>query len=105
MQPTMPTPAELKSLLLERLNLSAEMEQSFLDPKYQLGDPFLFRDMEKSVERINQAIQNKEHIGIYSDYDCDGIPGAVVLVDFFKELSKNVSGIAERVHVYIPGSS
>lgn len=78
------------------------MEQSFLDPKYQLGDPFLFRDMEKSVERINQAIQNKEHIGVYSDYDCDGIPGAVVLVDFFKELSKNVSGIAERVHVYIP---
>ncbi|MDB5188609.1 MAG: recJ [Candidatus Nomurabacteria bacterium] len=93
----MPTPAELKQLLLERLNLSEEAQQEFLEPKYQLGDPFLFRDMEKSVERIQQAIENKEHVGIYSDYDCDGIPGAVVLVDFFKVL-----GIADRVHVYIP---
>ncbi len=97
MQATIPTPEELKILLLERLHLSQEAQQDFLEPNYQLGDPLLFRDMEKAVTRIHQAITDKEHIGIYGDYDCDGIPGTVVLVDFFKAL-----GIFERVHVYIP---
>lgn len=97
MQLTAPTPAELKQVLLERLNLSAEEQQTFLEPRYELGDPFLFRDMEKVLQRIQSAIENNEHIGIYADYDCDGIPAAVILVDFFKVL-----GIAERVHVYIP---
>ncbi len=97
MQPTAPTPAELKALLLERLNLSAEGEKEFLEPEYALGDPMLFRDMEKAVSRIQLALEKKEHIGIYADYDCDGIPGAVVLVDLFKAL-----GVMERVHVYIP---
>jgi single-stranded-DNA-specific exonuclease len=97
MQPFMPTPVELKQMLLERLDLSEEGQKLFLEPKYELGDPYLFRDMEKAVARIVTAIQNKEHIGIYADYDCDGIPGAVVLVDFFKVL-----GIMEYVHVYIP---
>ncbi|MDB5255234.1 MAG: recJ [Candidatus Nomurabacteria bacterium] len=84
-------------MLLERLNLSEEAQRTFLEPMYKLGDPYLFRDMEKAVSRIVNAIQNKEHIGIYADYDCDGIPGAVVLVDFFKVL-----GIMDHVHVYIP---
>jgi single-stranded-DNA-specific exonuclease len=97
MQPTIPTPVELKNLLLERLNLSVEEQQSFLEPQYKLGDPFLFRDMEKAVTRIQHAIEKKEQIGIYADYDCDGIPGAVLLVDFFKVL-----GYLENVHVYIP---
>ncbi|MES2224652.1 MAG: single-stranded-DNA-specific exonuclease RecJ [Patescibacteria group bacterium] len=97
MQPTAPTPAELKALLLERLNLSAEGEKEFLEPEYALGNPMLFRDMEKAVSRIQLALERKEHIGIYADYDCDGIPGAVVLVDLFKAL-----GVMERVHVYIP---
>jgi single-stranded-DNA-specific exonuclease len=102
MQPLMPTPTELKTLLLERLNLSAEEQQEFLEPPYKPGDPFLFRDMEKSVARIHQALEQKEHIGIYADYDCDGIPGAVVLIDLFKELSKIHGGVLEYVHVYIP---
>ncbi|MEO5646364.1 MAG: DHH family phosphoesterase [Candidatus Paceibacterota bacterium] len=95
--PTAPTPAELKQLLLDRLDLSDEGQKTFLAPVYTLGDPFLFRDMDKAVERIQLAIKNNEQIGIYADYDCDGIPGAVVLVDFFKAI-----GIMERVHVYIP---
>lgn len=97
MQPFAPTVDELKQLLLERLDLSEEGQRDFLKPKYELADPFLFRDMSKAVDRIKKALEEGEHIGIYSDYDCDGIPGAVVLLDFFKAL-----GIVERVHVYIP---
>jgi single-stranded-DNA-specific exonuclease len=95
--PTVPTPTELRQLLLDRLSLSPEAQQDFLEPKYALGDPFLFRDMEKAVARIHQAITSNEQIGIYGDYDCDGIPGTVVLVDLFKIL-----GVIDRVHVYIP---
>jgi single-stranded-DNA-specific exonuclease len=43
--------------------------------------------MEEAVTRIKSAFANKEKIAIFSDYDCDGIPGAVVLHDCFKALA------------------
>ena len=68
MQPLAPTPDELKTLLVEKLGLSAEEQNDFLNPTYKLADPFLFRDMDKAVARIKTALENKEHIGIYADY-------------------------------------
>jgi single-stranded-DNA-specific exonuclease len=97
MQPTLPTPDELESMLAERLGLTAETKQDFLYPKYELGNPFLFSDMDRAVTRIKQAIAGGEQIGIYADYDCDGIPAAIILLDLFKALK-----IADRVHIYIP---
>jgi single-stranded-DNA-specific exonuclease len=60
----------------------------FLSPEYAKGvhDPFLMHDMEKAVLRILEAIEKNEKICIYSDYDADGIPGAVVLHDLFKKI-------------------
>lgn len=62
---------------------------AFLSPNYDLGthDPFLLKDMQKVVERILRAVAHGEKICIYSDFDADGIPGAVVLHDFFKKIS------------------
>lgn len=62
---------------------------AFLSPNYDLGthDPFLLKDMKKVVERILRAVAAGEKICIYSDFDADGIPGAVVLHDFFKKIS------------------
>lgn len=97
MTPTIPTPAELETMLCERLGLTEEGKNDFLYPKYELGDPFLFEDMRVAVARLHGAVQNGERIGIFADYDCDGIPAAVILLDLFKAL-----GIADRVHVYIP---
>ncbi len=54
------------------------------------------RDMAKACERILEAIKNKEKILIYADYDCDGIPGAVILNDLFQKLK------CENFSVYIP---
>jgi single-stranded-DNA-specific exonuclease len=70
----------------------------FLNPSYetQLHDPFLMKGMAEAVKRIRQAVAANEHIIIYSDYDCDGIPAAVILSDFFKGV-----GYA-NVEVYIP---
>jgi single-stranded-DNA-specific exonuclease len=78
----------LQTLLSNRGITSKSEAVAFLNPSYEehLHDPYLLHDMGKAVERILRAIQNNERITIYSDYDCDGIPGAVVLHDFFKAI-------------------
>ena len=60
-----------------------------------LGDPFLLRDMDKAVSRINTAVENKEHIAIYGDYDVDGMTASCLLADFFR-----AHGLA--CEIYIP---
>lgn len=97
MQITTPSPTDLQALLAARLKLSPQEYKTFVEPPYQLGNLWSFTDMERAVERLYKAVKGTEHIGIYADYDCDGIPGAVVLVDLFKKI-----GITDRVHVYIP---
>ena len=78
----------LQELLYSRGIDSKEAAQIFLEPDYErdIHNPFLMHGMKKSVTRILKAIKNKENIVIYSDYDCDGIPGGVVLHDFFKKI-------------------
>ena len=74
-----------QQLLYNRGIQTAKDAHLFIDPSYDkhLHDPFLLTDMEKAVERILRAIREKEHIVVYTDYDCDGIPGGVLLHDFF----------------------
>jgi single-stranded-DNA-specific exonuclease len=75
----------LQALLAHRGITTGEQAALFLEPSYadHLHDPFLLHDMDKAVGRILVAMAAGERIIIYSDYDCDGIPGAVVLHDFF----------------------
>jgi single-stranded-DNA-specific exonuclease len=79
----------LRQLLYARGIDTTEKAEAFLNPSYEghLHDPFLLHDMEIAVSRIFDAIKKEEQIVIYSDYDCDGIPGAVVLHDFFKAIN------------------
>ncbi len=74
-----------QQLLYNRGILDAETAKIFIEPNYDtdLHDPFLFTDMARGVERILRALKEEEHIVIYTDYDCDGIPGGVLLHDFF----------------------
>lgn len=76
----------IAQLLFNRGIKTSSAAELFLNPSYDhhLHDPFLLHDMEKAVERILLAMKASEKIVIFSDYDCDGIPGAVVLHDFFK---------------------
>lgn len=82
------TPENLRNqLLAQRGYDTLETKEVFLFPKYdQMYNPFLMHDMQKAVLRIFAAIENNELICIYSDYDADGIPGAVILHDFFKKI-------------------
>jgi single-stranded-DNA-specific exonuclease len=82
--------SDLMKILLEKRGITQQEEiEKFLSPDYErdLHDPFLMRDMERSCVRLFEAFENNQKIVIYSDYDCDGIPGAVVLSDLFKKLN------------------
>ncbi len=83
-----PYPSLLQELLFYRGITTEGEAQEFLNPSYEahLHDPFLFADMEKAVSRILAAIQKSEPVVIYSDYDCDGIPGGVLAHDFFRKI-------------------
>lgn len=54
-------------------------------------DPFLMKDMEKSVQRIWQAIDTKERITVYGDYDVDGISASSLLYLFLKNCGVDVN--------------
>ncbi len=75
----------LQQLLYNRNITTAAAAAAFLAPSYDehLHDPFLLNDMDLAVATILEAMKAEEKIAIYSDYDCDGIPGGVVLHDFF----------------------
>ena len=87
----------LAQLLFNR-GIEAEKDaERFLTPQWeQVHDPFLMRGMEKAVERVRDAILNEERILIYADYDADGVPGAVILSEFFEKLSH------QNYEIYIP---
>jgi single-stranded-DNA-specific exonuclease len=78
----------IQSLLFHRGIRNEEEAEKFFNPNYirDTHDPMLLKDIKRAASRILQAIEKKENILIYSDYDADGIPGAVVLHDFFKKI-------------------
>lgn len=84
-------------LLAHRGIQDRESADVFLNPSYErdIGDPFEIHGMKKAVDRIVEAIAKGEKIALYTDYDCDGIPGGVVLRDFF-------IAIGYPVEIYIP---
>lgn len=77
--------------LLVQRGVLAEHVQQFLHPTYDAQfDSFLFQDMRKAVDRMWQAIEQGEHIVIYSDYDADAITANAVLQQTFRYLCVEV---------------
>ena len=56
----------------------------------QLHDPFIFSDMKNAVDRVYQAIEKKEKIVLYGDYDVDGSTGTALLLYLFRDLKAEV---------------
>ena len=76
----------LTSILVNRNITSPEKIRIFLNPtRNDFYDPFLLNDMEIAVERILKAIEQKEKVMIYGDYDADGITSITVLKKFLEE--------------------
>lgn len=88
-------------LLASRGVTTAEAAQAFLSPSYDdhLYDPLLMTDMPKAAERLARAIATHERIVVWSDYDCDGIPGAVLLHDFLAKAGANFTNYIPHRHL------
>lgn len=89
--------SDLLSALLEKRGITGDAVEKFLNPDFERDTypPELLHDMEKAVVRILAAMAQGEKIAVYSDFDCDGIPGAAVLASFFEK-------IEYPVEIYIP---
>lgn len=70
--------------------------KKFLDPHYEdLSDPFKMLGMQEGIKRVLKAIKNSEVIGVFGDYDADGIPATAVLYE-------GISQCGGKAAVYIP---
>lgn len=71
-------------LLVSRgITEDAQIEEFFADES-ELSDPFTLKDMDKAVERINEAIENDEKIAVYGDYDADGVTATALLCEYLQ---------------------
>ena len=77
-----------QELLVARDITDAVAAQAFLEPDFERDtrDPFLLDGMDTAVERLRVAIKNAENIGVYTDFDADGIPAGALLHDLFKKI-------------------
>ena len=81
----------LANLLGQRGISTYEEAKTFFRPSLHcLHDPFLLRDMDKAVDRISEAMQNKERILVYGDYDVDGTTAVALVYLFLRSLSADV---------------
>lgn len=89
------------SLLARRGVKTAAEAEAFLSPSYDahIGDPLLIFNMEKAARRVAAAIDAQERITVWSDYDCDGIPGGVVMHDFLKKAGANFTNYIPHRHL------
>lgn len=86
----------LANLLVQRGVKTFEEARSFFRPEIShLHDPFLMKDMDKAVIRIQKAIRNKEKILVYGDYDVDGTTAVALVYSFLKK-------IGAELDFYIP---
>ncbi|MBR6163843.1 single-stranded-DNA-specific exonuclease RecJ [bacterium] len=81
----------LSTLLANRGITDLNSAKAFLNPiSDKVSSPFNFADMEKAVERIKQAVDNKEKITIYGDFDADGITSTSLLYLTLKRIGADV---------------
>lgn len=86
----------LADLLVKRGVETFEQARAFFRPDLsKLHDPFLMKDMDKAVERLHSAIENREKILVYGDYDVDGTTAVALLYKFLSRFSS-------KVDFYIP---
>ncbi len=87
----------LANLLVQRNIKSHSEARAFLKPQLdQLHDPFLMKDMERAVARLTKAIESRERILIYGDYDVDGTTAVSLVYSFLRSYGE------ENLEYYIP---
>jgi single-stranded-DNA-specific exonuclease len=87
---------KLAEILVQRGIHNFEEAKHFFRPQLtDLHDPFLMKDMDKAIERIDLALLENERILIYGDYDVDGTTSVALAYSFFKQFT-------DEIEYYIP---
>ena len=82
----------LSNLLVQRGVETFDEAKAFFRPSYEhLYDPFLMKDMDKAIERLEKAIENDEKVTVYGDYDVDGTTSVALVYSFLKSYIKNIN--------------
>ncbi|MBE7641257.1 single-stranded-DNA-specific exonuclease RecJ [Salegentibacter sp. BLCTC] len=80
------------TLLVQRGICSFEAAKKFFRPSLKdLHDPYLMKDMNLAVDRIQQAIASGENIMVYGDYDVDGTTSVALMASYLKTLTANIA--------------
>lgn len=88
----------LASLLVQRGITTFDEAKDFFRPSLShLHDPFLMKDMDKAVDRLQLAMQNGEKVLIYGDYDVDGTTAVALIYTYLKNLINK-----KKIEFYIP---
>ena len=78
-------------LFMQRGITSADAVQKFFRPQlHDLYDPFLMKDMDVAINRLNEAMGKKEKILIYGDYDVDGCTAVALVYRFLQKYYSNL---------------
>jgi single-stranded-DNA-specific exonuclease len=86
----------LAEILVQRGIRNFEEAKDFFRPKMEdLHDPFLMKDMDKAIRRIDIALEENERILIYGDYDVDGTTSVALAYSFFSQFT-------DEIEYYIP---
>lgn len=86
----------LTNILLQRGIDTFDKAKSFFRPSLdEIHDPFLMKDMDKAVSRLQQAIENNEKILVFGDYDVDGTTSVALVYSYLKNYY-------DKLEYYIP---
>ena len=81
----------LAQLLVQRGVENTHEARCFFHPRLtDLHNPFLMRDMDKAVERLNDALRMRESILIYGDYDVDGTTAVSLVYKYLRQFHQEV---------------
>ena len=82
----------ISELLLQRGIDTFEAAKTFFRPSWSdLHDPFLMKDMDKAVDRIEVALKNNEQILVFGDYDVDGTSSVALMASYLETKSTQIS--------------
>ncbi len=96
LQKALQVDASIATLLVQRGIETYEAAKTFFRPSFNdLHDPFLMKDMDLAVARIEKALSNNENILVYGDYDVDGTASVALMSSYLKSKS-------DQIATYIP---
>ncbi|MEG2017047.1 MAG: single-stranded-DNA-specific exonuclease RecJ [Clostridium sp.] len=85
------SPITLRVLINRGLNTTDKVRGFLNNSLKDMYDPYKMKDMEKAVKIMGEAIDNKEKIMVYGDYDCDGVTSTAILYKAIKKCGGNVA--------------